>query len=135
MVRILIADSRPEVRAALRLLVETEPDLDCSGEAADAIELLRLAAVREPEVALVDWRLPGLPAHQLVRLLRCERPDVTVIAMSGRSEDRRAAQAAGVDMFIYKGDMPRALGGVLRTSGLKAIRSNREGKAYPPKDG
>lgn len=117
MIGILIADSQLPVRAALRLLIEHEPDLQLAGEASDADALAHLLALRPFAVLLVDWHLPGLRARPLLRRAHQARPGAVVIAMSGRIEDRHAARAAGADAFIYKGNAPHELIELIRQMG------------------
>lgn len=107
--RVFIADDRPKVRDALRLLLAQEPDVEIVGEAADATGVL-LALERGPaDLVLLDWELPGLPPASLLNLMRYERPGVRVIAMSGRPEAREAALEIGADAFFSKGDPPEAV--------------------------
>ena len=59
--RIMIADSHPEVRAAMRLLLEEDSATwIVAAEASSAIELINKARSANPRVILVDWDLPGL---------------------------------------------------------------------------
>lgn len=104
--RILLADDRPRVRAALRLLLEQEPDMVIVGEAADAAGL-RLALQREtPDLLLLDWELPGLPLAQRISFIRNGQPRLRILALSGRPEARAEALSNGADCFASKGDPP-----------------------------
>ncbi|MFO7661095.1 MAG: response regulator transcription factor, partial [Chloroflexota bacterium] len=57
---ILIAESQPATRAALRLLIEQQPGWRLAGEAADVTGLLQQVAGGLVDVVLLDWSLPGL---------------------------------------------------------------------------
>jgi len=106
--RILLADHRSRVRFALRALLEQQPGLNVVGEAVDARSLLTQAGSSCPDLVLLDWKLRGLAADSLPALRRvC--PDVHVIALSGRPEERRAALDAGADAFVSKTDAPERL--------------------------
>src|SRR5262249_18587358 len=59
-IRILLADDQALVRAGFRVLIETEPDLEVVGEAADGREAYELAAARRPDVVLMDIRMPDV---------------------------------------------------------------------------
>ena len=107
--RILLADDRAKVRSALRLLLEQEPGLSVVGEAASADELLAQVQTAGPDIVLLDWELPGRPAAEVVSALHECCPGLSVIALSGRPEARRAALAAGCDTFASKGDPPERL--------------------------
>ena len=105
----LIADDRPQVRSALRLLLEQQPDLNVIGEAVDMQGLLDWVRAVCPDIVLLDWELPELPRNDAVSALRALCPRLLVIALSGRSEARQAALDAGADAFVSKGDPPERL--------------------------
>lgn len=91
----LLADDQAQVRSALRLLLEQETGFQVVGEAADATGLLLAVTEKAPDLVLLDWELPSLPAAQLLRLLKVERPLLKIIAMSSRPEVGRLALDAG----------------------------------------
>lgn len=107
--RILLADNQSKVRYALRVLLERQADIHVVGEAVDAGELLEMAEADRPDVVLLAWELPGMPADQLLATLRGMCPDLIVIALSGRLEARRAALCAEADGFVSKGEPPERL--------------------------
>ena len=104
--RVLLADDQAKVRSALRLLLEQQPDVEILGEAVDTTGLLGWVEVACPDLVLLDWELPGLPALALLPLLRHQCPNLRVIALSSRPEVRQAALGAGADAFASKGDPP-----------------------------
>ena len=108
--RILLADDQPDVRSALRLLLEQGSGLEVqTREACDADGLLQEALAGCPDLVLLDWELPGLPAAGLLAALRRGCGQVWIVAMSGRPEAQGLALAAGADAFISKGDPPDRL--------------------------
>ena len=108
--RVLLADDQPKVRSALRLLLEQEPGMSVVGEAAEAEGLLAQVSAVHPDLVLLDWELPGLQvASPVLPTLRTLCPRLSVIALSGRPDARRAALAAGADAFVSKGDPPERL--------------------------
>lgn len=107
--RVLLADDQPEVRSALRLLLEQEPELSIVGEAAETEDLLARAGSGQLDLVLLDWELPGPREGDLLVRLRAIYPGVRVVALSGRPESRRAALSAGADAFVSKGDPPERL--------------------------
>lgn len=111
--RILLADDQPDVRSALRLLLEQESGLDVVGEAADAERLIEGARSEHPDVILLDWELPDHRAPgggaYLVEGIRAVCPGARVIALSGRMEAGQAALAAGADAFVSKSEPPERL--------------------------
>jgi DNA-binding NarL/FixJ family response regulator len=107
--RILLADNQSKVRYALRVLLERQADIHVVGEATDAGDLLEMAEADCPDVVLLAWELPGMPAAQLLAALREKCPQLIVIALSGRLEARRAALCAEADAFVSKGEPPERL--------------------------
>ncbi len=111
---ILIADSHDQVRFALRVMLSRQPGLQVVGEAADGPELLAQVRVVKPDLALVDWELPGLTELGGPRALRSACPDLHIVILSSRPDVRRAAVGNGVDAFVSKGDPPETLLAVIR---------------------
>ena len=106
---ILIGDAQPRVRFGLQLLFEQQAGWIVVGEVEDAQALLDAVRFRCPDLVLLDWELPGMPAEDLLALIRQECPHLGVIFMSGRLELRPMALHAGADIFAYKADPPETL--------------------------
>lgn len=111
---VLLADDQTQVRSALRLLLEQEPDFQIAGETADATGLLQAVGRKTPDIVLLDWDLPGLPPGQLLRLLNLGFPSVKVIVMSTRPQDEPPAFAAGAHAFLSKSNPPENLPAIIR---------------------
>ncbi len=111
---VLIAEARPSTRAALRALLEHDPHCQHLIEAVDAQSAL--AALSEsPDLLLLDWALPGLPAAAVVARARALRPDLVIIALGHHAATRRAALDVGVDCFIDTNQPPTDLIALLNT--------------------
>lgn len=67
--RVLIADDQEMVRTGFRLILDTQPDLEVIGEAADGAECVELARRMRPDVCLVDIRMPRLDGLEVTRAL------------------------------------------------------------------
>lgn len=107
--RVLIADKVPHIRSALRLLLCQAPDVIVVGEAADVEHAVALAQEQRPDLVLLEWELPGQNGSFAVTEMEAARPGLMVIALSARLEARRAALAAGADVFVSKLDPPERL--------------------------
>ena len=115
--RILIVDDQSGIRSALRLLLEQEHGMTVVGEVSNSEDLLARVEASYPDVALLDWELPGLQeAHPptdaawgILSELRAHYPHLRLIALSGRPEARQAALMAGADAFVSKGDPAESL--------------------------
>src|SRR5512139_2674187 len=106
---ILIGDAQSRVRFGLRLLLEQQPGWQVAGEAEDAQTLLDHVRGGCPDLVLLDWELPGMPAPELLTVIRRACPRLWVVFMSGKDELRHAALQAGADVFAYKADPPENL--------------------------
>ncbi len=106
---ILIGDAQPRVRFGLHVLLEEQPGWRVAGEAVDAQALLDRIRDGCPDLVLVDWELPGMPAEELLATIRRACPDLRVIFMSNKDELREVALRAGADIFAYKADPPERL--------------------------
>jgi len=125
--RVLIADSRPRVRSAMRLLLIQEPGVTVVGEAEDVEQALILVAERRPDLVLLDWELPRWGGRAALAGLRRVQPGLAVVALSGRPEARRSAEEAGVDGFVSKGEPPERLLAAVRACRLKRRGQVEEG--------
>lgn len=106
---ILIADNRPKVRFALRVLLERQPRIESVQEAIHAEDLLSRMEQACPDLVLIGWELPGLVSVGSLPALRRACPGALLIVLSGRPEARQAALAAGADAFVSKTDLPEKL--------------------------
>jgi len=113
-INILIGDAQPRVRFGLRLLLEQQPGWRVTGEMEDAPAVLKALHCGCPDLALLDWELPGLPAQELLTLIHQSCPNLWIVFMSGNVELRQAALQAGADIFAYKADPPEKLLGSIR---------------------
>jgi DNA-binding NarL/FixJ family response regulator len=114
---ILIADDQPQVRRALRLLLEQELGATVVGEAAAAKTLLAQVATGCPDLVLMDWGLPGIAAPNLLEALREDCPALAVIVLSGQPEAEQDALRAGADAFVSKADPPERLLAAIHSTG------------------
>ena len=118
--RIVLADTRTNVRFALRALLRHRIESEVLGEAANAGELLAEVERLRPDLVLLDWDLPGL-GTDLLSNLRQTCPDLHVIVLGVRAEARVSALMAGADAFVSKTAPPERLVAALR-------RAEREGE-------
>jgi CheY-like chemotaxis protein len=101
--RVLIADDAPAMRAALRGLLE-DADLAVIGEAADGLQAVTMAADLQPDVVVMDVRMPGLDGIQATTRIIGAHPSIRVVVYSvfDSDETQYAARQAGATAFVPK---------------------------------
>ena len=105
-VRILLADDHEVVRRGLKLVLESEPDLRVTSEAADGPSAVRQAVREEVDVAVLDLSMPGMSGLQATREITRLRPSVRIIILSMHSNESylREAMRAGASGYVLKSD-------------------------------
>jgi len=86
-IRILVADDHLIIRQGLRLILETEPAFELVGEAADGAEAVRLCALLNPDVVLMDLRMPGMDGLTAIEHLHAEQEQIAVVILTTFNED------------------------------------------------
>jgi DNA-binding NarL/FixJ family response regulator len=118
-IRVLLADDQTVVRRGLRTILESEPDLEVVGDAADGVEAVALARRRAADVVLMDVRMPrmdGLAATRLLAHPATGAPiDVLVLTTFDLDEVVFAALRAGAAGFLLKSVEPEVLVDAVRT--------------------
>jgi DNA-binding NarL/FixJ family response regulator len=103
---ILLADDNPDLRSALRLMLELRLDAPRVIEAGDNTRLIEQSLAHNPDCLILDWELPGLEGGNRLAVLRDLLPDLKIIVTSARPETAPAAAAAQADAFICQIDPP-----------------------------
>ena len=112
--RVFIADADQELRMALHVLLNQEPGMAVVGLAVHSRGLFAQVAASQPDVVLLDWRLPDRPAASVLADLRSleRRPQVIVLCV--KPEVEQEARAAGADVFVTKTASSDQLVAILR---------------------
>jgi DNA-binding NarL/FixJ family response regulator len=108
MIRVLLADDQELVRSGFRLILDLADGIDVVGEAADGREAVRLAKDLQPDVVLMDVRMPELDGIEATRRLRQAGSEARVLVLTTFDLDEYvyAAVRAGASGFLLK-DAPR----------------------------
>jgi DNA-binding NarL/FixJ family response regulator len=80
--RVVLADDHPVVRAGLRALLDTLPDVEVVGVAADGREAVREVVVRRPDVAVLDLQMPEMDGLAAIREIERSAPDTAVLVLT-----------------------------------------------------
>ena len=102
-IRMLIADDHPHSRKGLRALLSTFSDVEVVCEAQDGREAVQLVEECQPDVVLMDIRMPNWDGLQATRQIKARWPEIRIIALTIRATSRAAALSAGADGFLLKG--------------------------------
>ncbi|WNG16335.1 response regulator [Cystobacter fuscus] len=126
MIRIVLADDHALVREGIRSLLDLTPDLRIVGEAADGNEALRLVAELNPDIVLMDVRMPRMSGLEALRALRRTEPHRRVVLLTTFDEDAvlREALRVGVQGFLLKD--------VTRDQLAEALHRVANGETLPP---
>ncbi|MGV9313435.1 response regulator [Streptomyces sp. NPDC003691] len=124
-IRVLLVDDQTLLRSAFRVLVDSEPDMTVVGEAADGAEAVELARAEQPDVVLMDIRMPGTDGLAATRTISSDPglDGVRVVMLTTFEVDEYVVQSlrAGASGFLGKGAEPDEL--------LNAIRIAAAGEA------
>jgi DNA-binding NarL/FixJ family response regulator len=86
--RLIMADDHAVARRGLRVLLEEQPDLRVVGEAGDGAQALELARAEQPDVAVLDVRMPNLDGVRACKAIKQEVPETQVLILSAYEDDR-----------------------------------------------
>jgi DNA-binding NarL/FixJ family response regulator len=111
MISVLVVDDHQLVRAGLTVLLQTAPDLEVVGQAADGEQALQLARDLKPDVVLMDLSMPVLDGVAATRRLLLEQPAARVVVLTSFAETERVQQAlaAGAIGYLLKDCDPHEL--------------------------
>src|SRR3954467_8160904 len=102
--RVLVVDDHPVVRGGVGGWLAAQPDLDVVGEAGDGLEALALVASLEPDVVLMDLRMPRMDGVSATQRLAVARPSVRVLVLTTYDTDADIVRAveAGATGYLLK---------------------------------
>jgi len=103
-IRVLLADDQPLIRAGLRVLIVDTPDLDVVGEASTGAEAVRLVTEVQPDVVVMDIRMPGMDGIEATRIITAGGAETRVLILTTFDDDEYvyAALRAGASGFLVK---------------------------------
>jgi DNA-binding NarL/FixJ family response regulator len=115
-VRILIADDHAVVRRGLVLVLRQEPEFEIIGEAENGAEAIQMAKASQPDLVLLDWKMPEKDGLQAAQAIKRDVPTVRTLLLSGAPVESAALDALeqGVDGFVHKDISPAGLAHAIR---------------------
>lgn len=104
MIRILIADDHLVVREGLQLILSMEDDFEVAGEAVDGESAVRLAGELQPDLVLMDLRMPGIDGLEAIEQILARWPEMAIVILTTYNEDELMIRGlkAGARGFLLK---------------------------------
>jgi DNA-binding NarL/FixJ family response regulator len=123
-IRVLLADDHETVRQGLRLLVESQPDMQVIGEARDGRAAIASVDALHPDVIVLDVSMPEVNGLEAAQILKDQAPGTAVVALTRFNDDAYVAEfmRAGAAAYVLKQSSAAEL--------LKAIRAAATGERY-----
>ncbi|MFB4422842.1 response regulator [Streptomyces sp. QL37] len=124
MIRVLVADDEPLIRAGIRMILSSADDIDVVAEAANGREAVELARSQRVDVALLDIQMPVMDGLTALTELRRAVPQVRVLILTtfGERQNVLRALTGGSAGFLLKDSAPAEL--------MRAVRAAAGGEAY-----
>ena len=125
-IRVLIIEDHNVVREGLAALLRVADGLDVVGEAADGVEAIAQFRKHQPDIALIDLRMPRMSGVDVIERIRMETPHARFIVLTtyDGDEDIYRALKAGARAYLLKGMTSEEL--------ISTIRAVHAGKSYIP---
>lgn len=125
-IRVLIIEDHNVVREGLAALLKVADGLDVVGEAADGVEAIAQFRKHQPDIALIDLRMPRMSGVDVIERIRMETPHARFIVLTtyDGDEDIYRALKAGARAYLLKGMTSEEL--------ISTIRAVHAGKSYIP---
>lgn len=123
-IRVLLADDHAVLRAGLKALLATQPDLEAVGESGEGSEAVRLVESLQPDVLLLDVTMPGNEQFAALRAVHARAPQTRVLLLTMHEDEAllREALRLGAAGYVLKKAAEAEL--------LTAIRAVARGEAY-----
>ena len=122
--RVLIAEDHQIVREGVKLLVNSQPDMEVVGEAGDGELVLNEAARLSPDIVVMDISMPNVNGLLATKRLRHLYPDLKILTLTRHTDDGYLQQliGAGANGYVLKQSAPTEL--------INAIRTVASGNSY-----
>ena len=116
MIRILLVDDQKLIRQGLKALLELDPEIDIIGSASDGQAAIEQVEILNPDIALIDIRMPGMDGVTATRIISERFPNTKTIVLSGYDDEEYLAEAlrSGAKGYLLKDTPAEELVNVIR---------------------
>jgi DNA-binding NarL/FixJ family response regulator len=124
MMKVIICDDQAIIRDGLEMLLKLEKDIEVLGQAQDGAEAVAMVKKTQPDLVLMDLKMPGLNGIEATRQIRAGHPEVKVLVLTTYDDDEWVFDAirAGASGYLLK-DTPRE-------EVIKAVKGTAAGKSF-----
>ena len=113
-IRLLVVDDQETTRLGVRAVLKFSAHIEAIQQAANGREALAIVEETQPDVVLMDARMPVMNGIEATRLIKERWPEIKVIVYSMYSSYEQQAMAVGADCFLLKGSSNRSLEDILK---------------------
>lgn len=123
-IRVVLADDHVFVRDGIKSLLENEENIVVVGEATDGLEALKMVDIHQPDLLILDIRMPNMTGIEVVEKLRSQNNQVKIVMLSMHESEEYVLKSikAGADGYLLKGSSKEEF--------LKALHTVSEGGKY-----
>jgi DNA-binding NarL/FixJ family response regulator len=123
-IRLMLVDDHAIVREGLRALLDDDQNFTIVGEAANGDEACKVVGRIQPDIVLMDLKMPGMTASDAIRMIRASHPHVKVVALTSYADDSQVRDivAAGAQGYILKD--------VTKSDFIAALRTVASGQTW-----
>ena len=123
-IRVVLADDHVFVRDGIKSLLENEANIQVIGEATDGLEALKVVEAEQPDLLILDIRMPNMTGIEVVEKLRSQNNMVKIVMLSMHESEEYVLKSikAGADGYLLKGSSKEEF--------LKALHTVSDGGKY-----
>lgn len=116
MIRILVIDDHPMIRAGLAATIDPEPDMEIVASAENGRSGVELYRQHQPDIALMDLKMPDMGGVEAIRVIRTDFPLAKIVVLSTfeGDEDIYRAMQAGAVTYLLKNTLSEKMIGIIR---------------------
>jgi len=127
-IKVLIVDDHPVAREGFRTMLETDQGIEVVGEASDGLQAIEMVAEKEPDVVMMDIRMPNLDGIQATQRIKLQHPTTAVVVLTIYDNDAYVVDAvrAGASGYLLKDASRELLTHTIRavSSGATLIKTS-----------